>query len=94
MSNTDANHAWNCVYLEGEWYDFDTTGSYYAPGEENPGDIGYLIGGLFTEHDDAGFPDAARADNVSFLSVSDFGLRQGDDVDPVTMNAIKELFAE
>ena len=94
VSNTDANHAWNCVYLEGEWYDFDTTGSYYAPGEENPGDTGYLIGGLFTEHDDAGFPDAARADNVSFLSVSDFGLRQGDDVDPVTMNAIKELFAE
>lgn len=26
VSNTEMNHAWNCLYLDGKWYEYDATG--------------------------------------------------------------------
>ena len=89
VSNTDLDHAWNCLFIEGGWYELDLTGIT---------DPSYEVNGEYREYSDGGFNDSeATADNVSFLDhnlivLKPYGTNEGDDISAADFEALKYLF--
>ncbi|MDO5388111.1 MAG: stalk domain-containing protein [Clostridia bacterium] len=90
ISNSEQNHAKNCLFIEGSWYKLDTTGI---------SDSSYSINGEYREFTQGKFTDSeAKADNVSFLdddigsSSLKYGANKGDDVNKEDFAIIKNLF--
>ncbi|MBE7044667.1 MAG: hypothetical protein E7397_03990 [Ruminococcaceae bacterium] len=59
LTNSKMSHAWNCVYLEGKWYELDTTGIEHSA---------FFAGDEYYEFDANGFPASVTAESVDFLS--------------------------
>jgi len=84
VTSTSEDHAWNCLYLEGAWYELDTTGISGG---------GFTAGGRRCEAPPAPFDAAVRADEVSFLKASAYGTRTGDTVGAADFAALTALCA-
>ncbi len=88
-TNDKAMHAWNGVYIEGEWYHMDHTGTsdkeYMRNFYSN-----YTVDGETYSFDSDGFPDEHTAKNVSFLGDSYLPV---DNLSEADISYVKELFA-
>lgn len=90
VSNTEVNHARNCLFIEGAWHELDTTGITSSE---------YSVNGNYREYTEGSFTDTeATADNVSFFDNElahfplKYGTNSGDDVNSSDFEAIKSLF--
>lgn len=90
LVNDGINHAWNAVYIDGEWYQLDFTSCW----------TGYKVDGISYEHNPNGFPVEHTAANVDFLDEYSvmlghvFGTHEKDDLNEVEYAYVKALFAD
>lgn len=82
LINEKGSHAWNCVYVEGAWYEFDTTGITQSD---------FFTDEAVYSHEKSGFPDAVQAENVSFLYDVTYGTKDGDCVDTQVLAYMQEM---
>lgn len=92
VSNSEANHARNCLFIEGAWHELDTTSISSAS---------YTVNGNYREFTEGKFSDSeATADNVSFFDRDlgyfplKYGTNPGDDVSSRDFEEIKNLFTK
>ena len=90
VSNSECNHARNCLFIEGAWHELDTTSISSAS---------YSVNGNYREFTEGKFTDSeATADNVSFFDKDlayfplKYGTNTGDDVNSKDFEDIKNLF--
>lgn len=82
LINEKGSHAWNCVYVEGAWYEFDTTGITQSD---------FFTDETVYSHEKSGFPSAVYAENVSFLYDVTYGTKDGDCVDTQVLAYMQEM---
>ncbi len=92
VSNSECNHARNCLFIEGAWHEIDTTGISSSD---------YSVNDSYREFTPGTFTDSeATADNVSFFDKDlayfplKYGTNPGDDVNASDFEIIKSIFQD